>query len=344
MAGTTFMAFSQPGVQAPTVSLSGLNGANGFRVEGVSAGDVAGYSVSAAGDLNGDGFGDLIIGALGANSVGQLNAGIAYVIFGHAGEFSAVVAQSTLNGTNGFWLNGAATDDGAGNAVSAAGDVNGDGYDDLVVSAPFAGPGCRGSVYLVFGRASGFASRIELSALDGTNGFELRGAGGSDLLGISPSSLAAAGDVNADGYDDLVIGSSFASPNADYSGAAYVIFGGNFTAAVTQAGTAAGETLTGTAATDRIIAFQDDDVIIGGGGADAPAAAAEMPNWSFAVARRERGRLQRAVEPEAGRPVERRECDPRPGSRLLPSRRRPRQRHAAVPDVAHDRPDAGILG
>src|SRR5687768_2931899 len=91
---------------APIFKLSSLNGANGFRVDGLAEGDASGRSVASAGDVNGDGFADLIIGA---PSTG-LNAGSSYVVFGKAGGFGPSLDLSTLNGTNGFRLDGLASD------------------------------------------------------------------------------------------------------------------------------------------------------------------------------------------------------------------------------------------
>ncbi len=72
-----------PGVQAAAVlPLSALDGSTGFRLDGVAAGDYSGVAVSAAGDLNGDGIDDLLIGAYGADPNGNSSAGSSYVVFG----------------------------------------------------------------------------------------------------------------------------------------------------------------------------------------------------------------------------------------------------------------------
>ena len=97
-----------------------------------------------------------------------------------------------------------------------------------------------GSSYVVFGKASGFDARIDLSALDGSNGFRLDGENRNDQSGVSVSS---AGDINGDGYDDLITGAYRADPSGSSSGSSYVIFG--YATAVSIAGDPqVGETLT----------------------------------------------------------------------------------------------------
>ena len=125
----------------PTLNLSTLDGSNGFTLNGVAADDFSGFSVSNAGDVNGDGLDDLLIGAYGAGPGGS---GETYVVFGRdtaqSGPFSASLDLSSLNGTNGFRLAGVALGDGAGNEVSSAGDVNGDGVADVLIGASRADP------------------------------------------------------------------------------------------------------------------------------------------------------------------------------------------------------------
>ncbi|MER2513304.1 MAG: hypothetical protein ABTQ25_12965 [Nitrosomonas ureae] len=205
--------------------LSDLDGNNGFRLDGEAAGHQSGYSVSSAGDVNGDGFDDVIIGAFGAGPNGSFS-GSSYVVFGKASGFDAAMNLSALDGSNGFRLNGEAAFDHSGRSVSNAGDVNGDGFDDVIIGAPSADPNGldSGSSYVVFGKASGFDAAMNLSALDGSNGFRLNGEAAFDHSGRSVSN---AGDVNGDGFDDVIIGAPGADPNADFrsEGSSYVVFG-----------------------------------------------------------------------------------------------------------------------
>jgi hypothetical protein len=199
--------------------LSSLNGANGFAVNGVAQFDLSGTDASIAGDVNNDGIDDIIIGAMNADVIYSFQ-GAAYVIFGSDQLFPPAIELASLNGVNGFTLVNVVEIAGqVGSSASGAGDINNDGIDDIVIGA--LGVGGDGESYLVFGTDQGFPAVFELTSLDGTNGFAIRG---TDVYGLGISGDAA-GDVNGDGIADVIVGAPFADANGRNSGQVYVVFG-----------------------------------------------------------------------------------------------------------------------
>ncbi len=267
---SSYVVFGKDAGFSAAMNLSSLDGNNGFRLDSDDGVGFGFSSISNAGDINGDGYDDLIIGANVANSNGLISSGSSYVVFGKAAGFDATLNLSSLDGSNGFRLDGGAESDLSGSSVSSAGDVNGDGFDDLIVGASYTDPLGRysdaGSSYVVFGRASGFDAAMNLSSLDGGNGIRLDGSAERESSG---SSVSSAGDVNGDGYEDLLVGSPRANLNGFYSGSSYVIFGrSDFGGGNVIEGTAGNDILKGTLEAEIFEAGDGNDRMIGRGGAD----------------------------------------------------------------------------
>jgi hypothetical protein len=184
----------------------------------------AGMSVSAAGDVNGDGYADLIIASYSTNpSIDRLYAGHSYVIFG-SGNGMVANLSSIEAGTGGFVINGQCAMDMSGVSVSSAGDVNGDGLSDLIVGA-YGADNYTGKSYVVFGKTDG--AKIELASIaEEIGGFVINGESVGDYNGCS---VSGACDVNGDGLADLIVGAYGAD---NYTGKSYVIFGKTDTAAI----------------------------------------------------------------------------------------------------------------
>ena len=157
------------------------------------------------------------------------------MIFGKSSGFVDIDLAS-LSMPVGFKILGEAEDDQSG-TVSVAGDINNDGYGDIIIGAYRASPNGiyrAGASYVIFGKSSGFID-IDLAALTMPVGIKISGAAGNDLSGYSVSYV---GDVNNDGYGDIIIGAYGASPSGrDGAGTSYVIFGNYSYRSTTQPST-----------------------------------------------------------------------------------------------------------
>jgi hypothetical protein len=213
-AGRTYVVFGKTDTDG--VSLAGVaQGAGGFVLDGEMEVDLSGWSVSGAGDVNGDGLADVIVGALTADPNGLDRAGRTYVVFGKADTEAVSLADVAL-GIGGFAMDGEAELDESGQAVSGAGDVNGDGLADVIVGAP-----STGRTYVVFGKQD--TSLVALGDVAaGVGGFAMDSEAEGDASG---GSVSGAGDLNGDGLAEVVVGARAAAPNGFFSGRTYVVFG-----------------------------------------------------------------------------------------------------------------------
>ena len=218
---------------------------------GQSSREYSGCSISGAGDVNGDGYDDLIIGAYN-NTEGGKGAGKAYLLFGKATgwtkNFNLTNADASFIGER---LNSQ-----SGLYVAGGGDVNGDGFDDILIGAPYR-------TFLIFGKATGWTKNFNLTNADAsftgggllTDTGDFNGDGLDDIFisvnlffgretgwkknmsmseanvtfsggGGGVSSIANVKDVNGDGLDDIVLGFPTASYN-NGEGMAYLLFGKN---------------------------------------------------------------------------------------------------------------------
>ena len=175
-----------------------------FAPTGAASGDVLGWSSATAGDVNGDGYADVIAGAW-ANDTGGTNSGVVYIYFG--GPKADDVADVTLFNVQ--------ASGGFGIAVGTAGDVNGDGFADVIVGADGndAGSANAGQAFLYFGGPD----------MDEVADLALTGEAADDRFGVT---VGTAGDVNGDGYDDLIVGAYGNDAGGTDAGRAYVYFGG----------------------------------------------------------------------------------------------------------------------
>jgi hypothetical protein len=230
-AGRSYVVFGKTGQASTTaVNLSAIaNGIGGFVINGACSNDISGTSVAAAGDVNGDGLADLLVGAPKSDPTSGMNAGRSYVVFGKT-TTTAIQLSGIAAGNGGFVINGQSSNEQTGFSVSSAGDINGDGLADMLIGAPFSDPPAGvdvGRTYVIFGKSSHLTSippiaPIELATLSANNGFVINGLSNTQRTGLS---VASAGDVNGDGFADLIIGGVSSQMLPFVEGYAYVVYG-----------------------------------------------------------------------------------------------------------------------
>jgi len=180
-------------------------------LRGEGASDNAGATLAGGGDLDGDGLADMVVSAYGWND----DRGKIYVVFGDTGGWPDELELSAADGS----FQGEDEDDYAGLGLAVAGDVDGDGYDDALIGAYDRAADSAGIVYLVLGRSSGWASNVPLQyGADASFVGEVAG----DSLGHS---VDGAGDVNADGLADILIGATGTDDPEEHCGSALVFLG-----------------------------------------------------------------------------------------------------------------------
>lgn len=217
--GATYVVFGKADTAAVDLRLFDLNaqGSAGFRIDTPVPDYNDQYEVGEVGDVNDDGRPDVAVGVF---VDAHESPGTVYVVFG---KDDPLPVDATEDGAWGYRIRGAYDGDETGSALATAGDFNGDDVDDFVVGVPALFSRGRARAYVIFGSEN--ASDIALRDL-GSRGVILRGGSGDN----SGSAVAPAGDVDGDGFDDVLIGAMYTPPNA--TGVAYLVRGGRSSRAI----------------------------------------------------------------------------------------------------------------
>ena len=240
-------------------------------IDGVRAGDMAGFAVGAIADLNGDGLGEILVGAPGMEVAAATDAGAGFVIWGKAagGVGTGVDLADPFTGAGtGYAIKGQAAGDMAGWSMTSVGDMNGDGRADVLIGAPGndAGGAEAGAAYVTWGKATDPAVLLNNVAA-GTGGFAIRGAAAGDRIGQAVAALA---DQGSDGRAEILLGSASSGGGA---GAVWVVDGQATGATVNLGGLASGYKITGEAGSGAGATVSDagdvngdgiHDILIGG--------------------------------------------------------------------------------
>jgi len=217
--GKVYVVFGSSALSTmSTMELAAMPAGVGLSIEGFEENDDTGESVSAAGDVNGDGIDDIVIGARGSYRSGF--PGRAHIVFG--GTYLSgrtFLPLGYLTSSQGLMLMGRNAGDMTGLSVGGAGDVNADGYDDVIIGAPeyvVEGQSGVGAAYIVYGNPElGIEPTLKLGNLNEETGLFIQGCCTGKFQHVGYT-VAIGGDVDADGIDDVFVGSF---------GSVYVIFG-----------------------------------------------------------------------------------------------------------------------
>jgi hypothetical protein len=188
-------------------SKDGITGGYASMLKSNQADAWFGIAVASAGDVNGDGYSDIMIGCEWYDN-GQTDEGLVFIYHGGAEGIGTNESLTLTNGKTGAQM---------GLSIATAGDVNADGYSDVVVGAPYFddGQAGEGAAFVYYGSVDGLTT---------INYHKLHKGQANAYFG---GSVAGAGDINGDGYDDVIVGAKNYSAGESEEGAVFIYYGSN---------------------------------------------------------------------------------------------------------------------
>ncbi len=219
--GRSYVVFGQS--TAGAIELDAVaNGPLGYALDGETARDVAGWSMAAGGDVDGDGRADLLLGApwvdtspcMSPDAIEGCTQGRGYVVWGQADSTSRPLSAAS-NGSVGQAFDGASGQAWAGSSIAGLRDLDGDGRDEVLISAPEQDE-ALGRVYLIRGTALAGTRPLSSVGTETTAGFVMEGPDQAGMV------VAAAGDLDGDGLEDIAIADL---EFGNHAGVVYVVFG-----------------------------------------------------------------------------------------------------------------------
>jgi hypothetical protein len=275
--GTVYVKFgtaTQVATQAIDATTVAASTGRGFVVSGLSTAlvtatfwqsETVGANVASAGDMNGDGYADLLVMSPGNSA--------AYVVYGKPTGSVVDVNVASMSSAQGFKVSVSNSAWHFGMNGASIGDVNADGYGDVVIGEPDRI--AEGGAVIVFGGATAAHGDINADSIVTSSGWaaQLNFAGmtynGSTLLdGMGSSIGSSAGDVNGDGLSDFSIAGSVLSSRP------FIVYGDTAMTSLALNPLSQGSSVSGTAAAERLLGTSGNDTLSGGGGADALSAGA----------------------------------------------------------------------